>query len=396
MNQRVRANWASVVAYLGPTLAIAMVARSGSVLAQEVKPAARPAPNSATEPLAPVASMARAAAFLDDVALNWTREHECGTCHTNYPYLMARPALKDADAPAMAEVRRFFEERVAHWDDAEKAAKPRWDAEVVATAAALAINDAATTGRLHPLTRKALDRTWTLQKPAGGFDWLKCGWPPYEHDDYFGAVVAALGAGHAPDGYANSTAGQAGLTRLRAYFATNPPPDLHHATMLLWASARLDGLMTADQRARRSTGSAHSSGPTAAGTCRRWGPGNGATARTTIPRPPATAMPRAWPSSSSARQESPRPTRPSGAAWPGSSRTSAPRAAGSRDPSTTTNTIISHTPGPRSRCSPSRPAGSRLRSRGTIQGPAGRDFRAPEGDGRNQPGTSAPGNKKQG
>ncbi len=248
MNQRVRANWASVVAYLGPTLAIAMVARSGSVLAQEVKPAARPAPNSATEPLAPVASMARAAAFLDDVALNWTREHECGTCHTNYPYLMARPALKDADAPAMAEVRRFFEERVAHWDDAEKAAKPRWDAEVVATAAALAINDAATTGRLHPLTRKALDRTWTLQKPAGGFDWLKCGWPPYEHDDYFGAVVAALGAGHAPDGYANSTAGQAGLTRLRAYFATNPPPDLHHATMLLWASARLDGLMTADQR----------------------------------------------------------------------------------------------------------------------------------------------------
>jgi squalene-hopene/tetraprenyl-beta-curcumene cyclase len=248
MKRRVRETRAPIVVYLGPVLAIAMVARSGSAPAQEAKPAARPAPNSASEPLVPVASMARAAAFLDDVSLNWTRQHQCGTCHTNFPYLMARPALKDADAPAMAEVRRFFEERVAHWDDDEKAARPRWDAEVVATAAALAINDAATTGRLHPLTRKALDRTWTLQKPAGGFDWLKCAWPPYEHDDYYGAVVAAIGAGHAPDDYAKSPDAQAGLSRLRAYFAKTPPPDLHHATMLLWASTRLGGLITADQR----------------------------------------------------------------------------------------------------------------------------------------------------
>jgi squalene-hopene/tetraprenyl-beta-curcumene cyclase len=195
--------------------------------------------------------MARAAAFLDDVSVNWTRQHHCGTCHTNYPYLMARPALKGTNDSALVEVRQFFEDRVAHWDDGKKGARPKWDAEVVATAAALALNDAATTGRLHPLTRKALDRTWTLQKSSGGFDWLKCDWPPYEHDDYFGAVVAALGAGHAPDGYARSPAAEQGVTRLRAYFAANPPPDLHHATMLLWASTRLDGLMTSEQR--RST-----------------------------------------------------------------------------------------------------------------------------------------------
>jgi squalene-hopene/tetraprenyl-beta-curcumene cyclase len=148
----------------------------------------------------------------------------------------------------MLEVRRFFEERVAHWDDPEKGAGPRWDAEVVATAAALAQNDARTTGRLHPLTRKALDRMWTLQKPDGGFDWLKCGWPPYEHDDYFGAIVAALGAGHAPDGYARSLEARAGLARLRSYFARNAPPDLHHATMLRLASTKLDGVMTAELR----------------------------------------------------------------------------------------------------------------------------------------------------
>jgi squalene-hopene/tetraprenyl-beta-curcumene cyclase len=241
--------------WIGPAfLAVLAVSRIGpSSPAQEPKPAAasrsvKLTPNSPTEPLAPVASLARTAAFLDETGLAWTRQHRCGTCHTNYPYLIARPALKDRDAPAMAEVRGFFEGRVAHWDDAEKAAKPRWDAEVVATATALALNDAATTGRLHPLTRKALDRTWTLQKPGGGFDWLKCDWPPYEHDDYFGAIVAVLGAGHAPEGYSRSPAAQPGLERLRGYFARNPPPDLHHATMLLWASTRLDGLMTAEQR----------------------------------------------------------------------------------------------------------------------------------------------------
>jgi squalene-hopene/tetraprenyl-beta-curcumene cyclase len=202
----------------------------------------------AGEPFAPAVSMARAAAYLDETSVTWTRQHRCGTCHTNYPYLAARPALKAFASPAMAEVRGFFEERVAHWDDKDKAARPRWDAEVIATAAALAINDATTTGRLHPRTRQALDRTWTLQEPGGGFQWLKCGWPPYEHDDYYGAIVAALGAGSAPEGYAQSPAAQAGLARLRGYFAQNPPPDLHHATMLLWASTRLDGLITAQRR----------------------------------------------------------------------------------------------------------------------------------------------------
>jgi squalene-hopene/tetraprenyl-beta-curcumene cyclase len=148
----------------------------------------------------------------------------------------------------MLEVRRFFEGRVAHWDDSEKGAAPRWDAEVIATAAALAQNDALATDRLHPLTRKALDRMWTLQKPDGGFDWLKCGWPPYEHDDFYGAIVAAIGTGHAPEGYARSPGALAGLARLRGYFARNAPPDLHHATMLLLASTKLEGIMSAELR----------------------------------------------------------------------------------------------------------------------------------------------------
>lgn len=210
---------------------------------------AAPTANSPDEPLASAPSLGKAAAFLDGVALDWTRSRQCGTCHTNYAYMLSRPALREFESSAMPEIRAFFESRVAHWDDAGEKAKPRWDTEVVATAAALALNDAATTGRLHPLTRKALDRAWTLQRPDGSWNWLKCAWPPYEHDDYYGAVFAALGVGHAPEGYARSESAAKGLEKLRTYLRKNPPPDLHHKTYLLWASLRLEDLMTPEARA---------------------------------------------------------------------------------------------------------------------------------------------------
>ncbi len=219
--------------------------------AEDIKPAdvAKPTPNKADEPLTKEFSLARSAAFLDGVALSWTRERNCGTCHTNYPYLMGRPAIKDVPMAAHDEVRRFFENRVKYWDEDEvKGAAPRWDAEVVATASLLAFNDAQTTGKLHPMTRKALDRMWTVQKENGAWSWLKCGWPPYEHDDYYGAVLAALGASVAPDGYAQGESAKAGLEKLRGYFRKNPAPDLHHKAWLMWASLRLDGLMAKDER----------------------------------------------------------------------------------------------------------------------------------------------------
>jgi len=87
------------------------------------------------------------------------------------------------------------------------------------TAAALAVNDARTTGKLHPLSRKALDRMWTRQRTDGAWDWLKCTWPPMEHDDYFGAVLAAVGTAIAPDGYARTDAARPGLDKLKSISA---------------------------------------------------------------------------------------------------------------------------------------------------------------------------------
>jgi squalene-hopene/tetraprenyl-beta-curcumene cyclase len=70
-----------------------------------------------------------------------------------------------------------------------------------------------------------------------------------EHDDYYGAAFVAVGVGMAPDNYAQTEKAKVGLARLRDYFKNTPAPDLHHKTMLLWASLKVDGLMTKEERA---------------------------------------------------------------------------------------------------------------------------------------------------
>jgi len=216
-----------------------------------------PGPNKPNEALAKDFSMDRALRFLDSASLYWQVKRGCFTCHTNYAYLMARPMTLPAPTtdtnPVIAhkQVRAFAEKLVAkRWPDKG----PRWDAEVVATATALAFNDAQTSKKLHPLTRKALDRMWTIQRKDGGFDWIKCGWPPMESDDDYGVVLAAIGVGVAPEKYIATPKAKAGLDKIREFLKNNPPPTLHHQAMLLWASSYIDDLMPeADKQASIKT-----------------------------------------------------------------------------------------------------------------------------------------------
>lgn len=203
-----------------------------------------PGENRRDEPLAKEYSLEKAVGFLDAAALQWQKQRQCFTCHTNYAHLYARPSV-GVNVPAAKEVRRFAEELIEkRW--AEKG--PRWDAEVVATAAALAFNDAATTGKLHPLTRQGLDRMWTVQREDGGFTWIKCDWPPMESDDHYGATLAAIAVGRAPEGYAQSAAAAKGIEKLKQYLKENPGPTLHHRAMVLWGASHLEGLLSAQEK----------------------------------------------------------------------------------------------------------------------------------------------------
>jgi squalene-hopene/tetraprenyl-beta-curcumene cyclase len=198
--------------------------------------------NTPEEPLRKQYSPEAAVRFLDAVALNWQRENKCFACHTNYAYLLARPAIA-WDVPAHRQIR-LAAERTAEQDGVQTK-EPGRSSESVVLAAALAINDARTTGTLHPTSRRALDRMWTLQRDDGTWPWpTKCRWPPSEIDEYFGVSVAALAVGMAPNEYSRTPQAKHGLEKIRTFLGRNPPATAYQRGMLLWASRYVDGILS--------------------------------------------------------------------------------------------------------------------------------------------------------
>jgi len=219
-------------------------------------------PNRADEPFATTLSLEKTRNFLDEMAVNWTREKKCGTCHTNIAYMLGRSAL-GPHTPAADEVRNFFVDRANRWDSMgnELIRGPvetskgwglvTWFAhEVIVTGTMLAMDDAGTTGTLAPITRDVLDRMWKLQRQDGGFYWLMAVSHPYETSEYYGSALAAVGAGMAPDGYAKTPAAQAGLKKLGKYLRDHNLSDniyLHDRLFVLWASTRIPDLITTEE-----------------------------------------------------------------------------------------------------------------------------------------------------
>lgn len=73
----------------------------------------RPAPARADEPVAKSFSLDKGVDFLDNVTLSWVRSNQCFSCHTGYPYLLARTSIGDPKAAGLREAREFLEDRVA-------------------------------------------------------------------------------------------------------------------------------------------------------------------------------------------------------------------------------------------------------------------------------------------
>ena len=236
---------------------LAFLVASGPAAAQQPRKAPDAWPD---EPVAKTFSLDKGVEFLDTATLSWVRRHQCFSCHTGYPYLLARTSVGDPKAAGLLEARKFLEQRVVAWDKGGKGKGylkaegiiefTEGVTEVVAIASTLAMHDRQSTGKLQPATRTALARMWELQQADGTWTWNKENLAPLEYDDYFGTVYAAVGVGQAPEGYAESEAAREGVTRLRSYFAKTPAPDLHHKTYLLWASLGLDGLMDKADRKR--------------------------------------------------------------------------------------------------------------------------------------------------
>jgi len=225
---------------------------------------------------------------------DWDRTHKdhgtfCISCHTQAPYGLARPILRqDLHEPAPTGAERIMldsiEKRVRMWKDVEpfyldskygkgKEIESR-NAESVLNAIILASYDARQ-GRITETTRLAFDNAWALQSKdgpaAGAWIWQNFHYTPWEspESEYHGAALFAVAVGKAPayakneklsvflngksQRYFEDPKIAANVAALRGYLLSHyDAQPLLNKTVALWASAHLPDLLTREQRDKLS------------------------------------------------------------------------------------------------------------------------------------------------
>jgi squalene-hopene/tetraprenyl-beta-curcumene cyclase len=112
----------------------------------------------------------------------------------------------------------------------------------------------APTGKLSPDARLALDNMWAQQlktgEARGAWSWLEFHNSPWEGDSqYYGATLAAIAVGTAPDSYRSAPEIQDNMKLLREYLVRERESQvLINRLILLWASTKVPGLLTPAQQ----------------------------------------------------------------------------------------------------------------------------------------------------
>ncbi|HUA17690.1 MAG TPA: hypothetical protein VMB25_03030 [Bryobacteraceae bacterium] len=191
----------------------------------------------------------------------------CVSCHTGLPYLVARPALRrslgEKSGPTLYEDLLVEGTRATVFrTDAKElfgGLKGRlidqvYGAVSVVSAVVIAMEDAPS-GRLSAEGEKAFERMWSIQVkegPAqGAWQWSDYNLDPWETKDsvYYGAALGALATGLAPGDYQARPEIRRNLEWLTAYLrAEEGNTALHNRLFLLWASAKLHGLLSNPDR----------------------------------------------------------------------------------------------------------------------------------------------------
>ena len=218
-----------------------------------------------------------AAAYLDYREgwwISWptaARDHDtyCVSCHTAVPYALARPALRAAlgeqslsanERSLLANVTkrvRLWKEVEPLYSDEKRGAYKTGESrgtEAVLNALILASYDARN-GKLSSETRTAFENMWALQQTAGdakgAWQWLRFHNEPWEADDsqFYGAALAAVAVGTAPEDYRATPEIQNNLTLLREYLNREcAGQSLINRVVLLWSAAKLPGLLASAER----------------------------------------------------------------------------------------------------------------------------------------------------
>ena len=198
-------------------------------------------------------SLNRAAQYLDQGAIAWTRQKKCVSCHTNGTYLFIRPALTKALGPPSDAIRQFAVNQLKTLSEADTRKLRRSGtrpAEAIYIAAGLAEWDAHVRQKLSVETDQALRLMFKLQNSTGTWHALTC-WPPFESSAYQEAHMAAMAVAAAP-GWLNSLDQddelQQNISRLKTYLRQSEIPHDYARVLQLWTSLRLDGILNSDEQ----------------------------------------------------------------------------------------------------------------------------------------------------
>src|SRR5262249_17038701 len=204
---------------------------------------------------------------------NGATRSSCVSCHTLFPYAIARAALHSAGNAVTAsefeqKLRAQTVKRVEGWEHLESAdfglfydfndakKKESLGTEAVLNAAVLSFDDRYQK-RTAPseATKKAFTNLWQAQTKTGdqkgSWDWLDFGLEPWESKEgrYVGAALAAVALGTAPELYAPGAGDDTHVSLLRSYLKNGVMArTLHSRVWALWASLHLDGVLTKDEQ----------------------------------------------------------------------------------------------------------------------------------------------------
>ena len=231
----------------------------------------------ANEPAAAKWNLQAAAQYLDSREVWWQnwdharRDHgtRCVSCHTQAPYALARPVLRNPlgeAAPSVSEKAMLADvgKRVRNWDTIlpfysnEKYGEGKEiesrDAESVLNAIILASYDAGKP-RLSDLTRLAFDHAWALQSKtgpdAGAWVWQNFAYTPWESKEsqYHWAALMAMAVSRVLGDYSSDPKIARNLALLHSFLQSHyAAQPLLNKIALLWASATDRNLLSRPQQ----------------------------------------------------------------------------------------------------------------------------------------------------
>ncbi len=228
--------------------------------------------------VAPSWNQQAAAHYLDSREIWWQswdaakRDHTtvCVSCHTVVPYALSRSSLRGSlgeGAPTKQEqiLLNNVLRRVTLWNEVQPFYPNSKSGPTLATdsrATESVLNSLILStydqqkNHLTAIARSAFDNMWALQiksgEQAGAWNWQNFSLAPWESNEsqYNGAVLAAIAVGRAPDNYQHDAKIQENLRLLRGFLRREyDQQPLLNKVYLLWASARLPGLLDEKERA---------------------------------------------------------------------------------------------------------------------------------------------------